>query len=263
MAIFGLFKNRRAALLSVKIDGVEVCTVEDSDLPCELKPSAKVQAGSVVAFFASDGTAHRHALGESRGWAHFSIRVHANKGCQADCAIADSPQFDPGDFARGAATGIRFQPFFLPGSSISPSSLKGNGLFARGLHFTGQITPGFILLSCECDVCHRSFLIRSFHAGFSHVGYFYSDSGKYTLIVSANLDGAPTVLADSDPVAVTMLEARLPSAPDGSRFNFLNPFRCPHCRAPYIDFVAHPGLRSVEYYGNYFPDIELMRYPPA
>jgi hypothetical protein len=262
MTIFGFFRKRQPAMLTIRVDGVHVGTVTAEQVPCELAPSAEVQPGSVVSFTAADGTEHSHALGEASGWAHFSVRVHTNRACQADCVVTNSQQFDPEAFGRGDALGIRFQPFFLPGGAASNSELKGKGLFARGLHFNGTVTPGNTLLSCECDSCRRSFLIRSYHAGFSNSGYFYSASGKYTLTVSSYLAGAPAALAEPEPTALAALEAGLPVAPDGSRFAYLNPFRCPHCLVPYIDF-AEPGSRSAEYYGNYFAGSELLRYEPA
>jgi hypothetical protein len=262
MTILDFFKNKQPVLLAVHVDGQQLATVTAAHLPCELTPSAKVRPGSVVSFSAADGTAHVHTLGEVTGWAHFSVRVHANRACQADCVVSDSEQFDPEAFSRGDAVGIRFQPFFLPGAAVSNSELRGKGLFARGLHFNGTVTPGNTLLSCECDSCEKSFLIRSYHAGFSNSEYFYSASGKHTLTVSSYLPGAPAALAEPEPAALAALEAALPAAPDGSRFAYCNPFRCPHCSAPYIDF-SEPGSRSAEYYGNYFAGSELLRYEPA
>lgn len=263
MAVSPTFTDSPAPLLSVCVDGVEICVIGNDQAPCEVSPSVPVHPGSVVAFVASDGSEHTHALAPRGGWAHFSIRVHGNMGCQADCVISDSPQFDPDAVARVGALGIRFQPFFIPGSNMSNAGFKGKGLFARGLHFNGRVTPGNILLSCACDACHRSFLVRSFHAGFSQLAYFYSSSGKYTLTVSTDIAGAPVALADPDPDALAQMEVRLPKAPDGSPFTYLNPFRCPHCGAPYIDFIAHPGSRKDEYYGNYFAGSALLEYAPA
>lgn len=120
-----------------------------------------------------------------------------------------------------------------------------------------------MVLSCECDHCKRSFLIRSYHAGFSNAGYFYSESGNYTITVDSHLPGSPAALSDPDAEALAALEDALPSAPDGSRYAYLNPFRCPHCSEPYIDFEANPGLRAGEYYGNYFEGSTLLRYAPA
>ena len=262
MTILDFFKKKQPALLTVHVDGLKIGAVTAQQLPCELTPSAKVSPGSIVSFTAADGAEHVHTLGEATGWAHFSVRVHANRACQADCVVSDSQRFDPGAFSRGEAVGIRFQPFFLPGAAVSNSELSGKGLFARGLHFNGTVTPGNTLISCECDSCRRSFLIRSYHAGFSNSEYFYSASGKYTLTVSSYLQGAPAALAEPEPALLAALEAALPAAPDGSRFAYRNPFRCPHCSAPYIDF-SELGSRSAEYYGNYFAGSELLRYEPA
>jgi hypothetical protein len=263
MSLSDFFKKKPPALLTVRVNGAELCNFHDHELPSEKTPSIQVDANSKVSFVDSNGTVHDHALGSSRGWAHFSVRVHVNKACQADCVISDSPTFDRNAMANGKATGIRFQPFFLPEASVSSSELAGKGLFRRGLHFTGNVTPGNIFLSCECDECHRTFLIRSYHAGFSNSGYFYSASGKYTLTVSTMVPGSPAPLSTPDPQALAMLENSLPLAPDGSSYSYLNPFRCPHCGAPYINFEANPGLRENEYYGNYFAGSQLMQYEPA
>ncbi|CAM0999686.1 hypothetical protein EJMOOK_13575 [Rhodanobacter sp. Root179] len=263
MTLLSFFKKEPPALLKVFVDGAPLCIVTSDSLPCELAPAAAVRPDSEVLFLAADGTEHKHSLGGAQGWAHFSVRVHRNLACQSDCVVTNSPQFDADAFSRGEALGVRFQPFFLPGGNVTNSELRGKGLFARGLHFNGRVTPGNILLSCECDCCHRSFVIRSYHAGFSNSGYFYSGSGKYTLTVSSYVAGAPAALAEPEPAGLAALEARLPEAPDGSRFAYLNPFRCPYCSAPYIDFAAHPGSRVSEYYGNYFAGFELLRYEPA
>ncbi|WP_232309391.1 hypothetical protein [Luteibacter yeojuensis] len=263
MPLFDVFRKKPPALLTVRVDDSDICTITEAQLPIELTPSAKVRAGSTVVFIASDGTAHAHGLAGKAGWAHFSVRVHASKACQADCVISDSPTFDPAAVMQGKATGIRFQPFFLPGGPVDNASMAGKGLFQRGMHFSGNITPGNILLSCECDACHRAFLIQSYHAGFSHAGYFYSGSGRFTMTVGTQVPGSPAPLSTPEPAALLALEASLPPAPDGTRFAYLNPFRCPHCHAPYIDFEANPGSREQEYYGNYFVGAELLRYDPV
>ncbi|MEC3887196.1 hypothetical protein [Xanthomonas campestris] len=261
--MFSIFKKQAAPLLIVRADGRELCRISQSDVPCEIKPSAWLKADSVLEFADSAGSVHRHELGTATGWFHFSIRIHPNLGCQADCVISQTEQLDPDAFANGHADGIRFQPFFLPGASVSSTALAGKGLFARGLHFSGLVTGGNVLLSCECDHCKRSFLIRSYHAGFSNAGYFYSESGRYTITVEDHITGSPAALTEPDPEQLHALEERLPLAPDGSAYRYMNPFRCPHCAAPYIDFAAHPGLRKNEYYGNYFVGSDLLRYTPA
>ncbi|WP_115561018.1 hypothetical protein [Xanthomonas arboricola] len=261
--MFSIFKKKAAPLLIVRADGRELCRVTQSDVPCGIKPSAWLKANSVLEFSDSTGDVHRHELATASGWFHFSVRVHPSLGCQADCVISQTEHLDPDAFATGKASGIRFQPFFLPGAEVSNSTLAGKGLFARGLHYGGTVTSGNVVLSCVCDHCRRSFLIRSYHAGFSNAGYFYSASGAYTMTVDSHLPGSPAALSEPDAEALAALESALPLAPDGSSYSYLNPFRCPHCSMPYIDFRANPGLRESEYYGNYFDDSTLLRYVPA
>lgn len=261
--MFSIFKKKEPPLLLVKVNGREVCTVTSSDLPCEKSPSVRVEPNGVLEFVDSHGVTHKHELGPIEGWYHFSVRVHPNLACQTDCVITESPKFDPNAFATGQAAGIRFQPFFLSGAKVKNEELKGRGLFARGLHFSGTISSGNIVLSCECDHCEKSFQIRSYHAGFSNAGYFYSGSGRHTITVSDQIPGSPVALSEPDLEALAILEASLPLAPDGTTFKYGNPFRCPHCSAPYIDFEAFPKDRSSEYYGNYFVGSELLRYEPV
>jgi len=261
--MFAIFKRKPAPLLTVRVNGHELCRISQDEFPCEKTPSKLLGPNSTLELVDSQGVVHSHNLGSEEGWFHFSVRVHSNLACQADCAISKSERFDPADFAAGKASGIRFQPFFLSGAAVSSSSHFGKGLFARGLHFNGTVTSGNVALSCVCDRCKQSFLIRSYHAGFSEAGYFYSGSGKYTITVSNRIAGSPAALSDPNPEDLAALEAKLPAAPDGSAYKYLNPFRCPHCSEPFIDFEANPGSRPGEYYGNYLADSELLRYEPV
>jgi len=253
---------RKKKILAVRVDGQELCSVAETESPCEKQPSAFSKGNSTIEFIDGAGVTHRHAMGDRAGWYHFSIRVLANLACQADCAITDKQKYDPNDLVQGNGEGIRFQPFFISGAKVSNSDFIGKGLFARGLHFSGNVTRGNILLSCECDRCHRSFQIKSFHAGFSNCGYFYSASGKYTITVSDTMPGCPVPLSEPDPQQLSALEQALPLAPDGSFYRYLNPFRCPHCASSYIDFAEHPEIRASEYYGNYFSHDTLISYRP-
>jgi hypothetical protein len=237
-------------LLTVLLNEDEIAQVNAGDEPCEMKPSRPVQPGAVITFVDGAGRRHVHSLAELSGWAHISVRVHQGLACQADCAVTGTETYDPSELLTGQGHGIRFQPFFLPGSKGDANELVGQGLFRRGMHFSGAVTPGSVRLSCECDHCSRSFQVQSFHAGFGATGYMYSGSGDYTLVIDERAPGAPPALGKPDMDAVTALEAILPVAPDGTRFRYMNPFRCPHCHKPYIDFQAHPGLREGEYYGN-------------
>lgn len=250
-------------LLRVLLNGEEIIRVNDGDVPCEVTPSRLVAANTVVEFLDSSSRRHAHGLGELSGWAHFSVRVHRSFACQADCAVTADEVYDPKDLLEGRGRGVRLQPFYLPGSTADASSLRGQGLFRRGLHFSGNVTPASVRLSCECDACGRSFLVQSFHAGFSDLGYMYSASGAYTLLMDAHLPGAPPPTGTPDMKALAALEAILPLAPDGTPFRYMNPFRCPHCREPYIDFAAHPEIRADEYYGNHLLGVAPLRYRPA
>lgn len=260
--MFGLFKKKEAPLLRVLVNGEEVCEISEGDLPCEKLPSRRLEAGSTIEFVDHSGDSHKHDLGDISGWFHFSVRVHPNKACQADCAITEDEKYDQNAFSEGKAKGIRFQPFFITGAETSNDIFVGKGLFKRGLHFNGNVTNGAISLSCECEHCRKSFIINSFHAGFSNLGYFYSDSGAYTLTVSDRLPGSPAALSTPDESELKELESKLPLAPDGTRFKYSNSFKCPHCKEPYIDFIANPEERAAEYYGNYFPNNELLKYEP-
>lgn len=261
--MLNIFKKKPAPLLSVRVNGEELCRVLESDVPCEVKPKACLPRNSTLSFVDAAGVGHTHRLGALSGWFHFSVRIHPNLGCQADCVISSEEALPPGAFEAGEVLGIRFQPFYLPFSKAQNTELHGQGLFARGLHFNGLVTNSNVLLSCQCDQCDTSFLIRSYHAGFSNAGYFYSESGRYTITVEDHIAGSPAALTEPDPEQLRALEERLPLAPDGSAYRYMNPFRCPHCAAPYIDFAAHPGLRKNEYYGNYFVGSDLLRYTPA
>lgn len=245
----------------VRVDGRRVATIAFDQVPCEVTADVQISGAATVEFEDAGGTMHRHQVPASEGWLHLSVRVYARLGCQADAVVTGLPEHQAGVPLGNDDLGVRFQPFFLAGASDVPD-LTGRGLFARGLHFRGSITPGNVQVSCECDACHRTFLVRSFHAGMGEQGYFYSGSGRYTLIVDGHVAGAPVPLAKPDPAALLGLEAALPPAPDGTRFVYGNPFRCPHCAAAYIDFAAHPGEREAEYYGLYLADARPIHYDP-
>ena len=249
--------SQDACLLEVVLDNQVLCSINQREIPCERTIDAALKNdGSEFVLRQPGGPACCHPLSTEKGWGHFSVRMRENLACQADCLVSDSREFDPAAFLKGELNGIRFQPFFLEGATVKNSELKGQGLFARGLHFPGSVSPGNLSLSCICDACRRAFRLQSFHAGFSRVGYFYSASGQFTLIVSSGVLGAPTPtlrpLSTEEAGAIATLERSLPPAPDGTSYNYLNALRCPYCNEPYIDFAAHPELRPNEYYGNAF-----------
>ena len=238
-------------LLKAYFDGEKIGEVSASMLPVELRPvAASSSSRGQLKFEDYLGNATIHEFETRQDFVHFSIRVHGENICQADCILSNSLSIEENALLNGDVHGIRFQPLMLGSSDQFKQKLKGQGLFNRGLHFPGTVTPGNVILSCICDECRESFQLRSFHAGFGESAYFYSDSGVYTLSLPARTDGAPAPLSDHDVGKIEQLETRLPDAPDGGRFRYMNPLRCPHCSAPYIDFHDHPDLRKSEYYGN-------------
>jgi len=259
--MFNFLRKNTPPLISVLLNGKDICQVSRSEIPCEKRISASIPniQGELI-FQDHAGKRYVHSLAFEKGWAHLSIRVHSNLACQVDCVVSDKEKFDEKDFANGKLDGVRFQPFFISGAKVDNTEIQGKGLFERGLHFSGMVTPGNVSLSCICDKCEKSFRIKSFHAGFSNLGYFYSESGSQTLVVSSYLNGALPAMGKPDFEKLAILEKQLPLAKDGTTFKYKNSFRCPHCGSAYIDFEQFPEQREIEYYGNYFYGDELAKF---
>jgi len=255
-----LLSKPAAALLEVLIDGSVVATVRENEVACEREFSVPISRGSAVEFLLDDGQLFRHHFAHEEGWAHFSVRVGGGFACQPDCVVSAAAKYTPELLSSGKATGIRFQPFLLSRAQDSNEKFAGRGLFYRGLHYSGTVTPGYVSLACSCDACHKDFRLKSFHAGFSNLGYFYSGSSAYTLVVNEQTPGAPPALGKPDLTALRDLETRLPRARDGTMFKYMNPLRCPHCAAAYIDFERFPEQRENEYYGNTFMGQSVLRF---
>lgn len=118
---------------------------------------------------------------------HSSIRVLSNSAVMIDGIISQSDSAFP-KWTDIAYEAIRFQPFYLSDKNDNNIQLKGKGLFERGLHFSGTVTPTGVRNICICDSCNRSFTIQHFHSGFSELQYFYSTDSKETLIVPYGFD---------------------------------------------------------------------------
>jgi hypothetical protein len=258
--MFDSVQKKWVPMVTGFLNGNEICQIFTS---CHKKISAPLPntQGELV-FQDHTGKRFVYSLMYEKGWIHLWVRFYANFACQTDCLISETEDFDESEFAKGKLNGIRFQPFFVSGRKFDNAQQAGKGLFERGLHFPGTVTRGNVSLSCICDKCEKSFRIKSFHAGFSNLGYFYSESGSQTLVVSSYLDGAPPAMGKPDFNKLAVLEAKLPLAKDGTRFKYKNSFRCPHCGSAYIDFERFPEQREVEYYGNYFYGDETVRFEP-
>lgn len=245
--------------LKVNFNRKTVLEISQNALPCEKTPSVFMEENGIIEFKDHQGKTIIHHVGTEKGWYHFCVRVFENFSCLTDCIITQNEKFDANAFSNGA-NGIRFQPFFISGAKVDSNIFIGQGLFTRGLHFNGNVTNSRIALSGLCDYCNQSFLFHSYHAGFSNAGYFYSESGDYTLTVGDEVPGCPIPLSTPEPKELANLEKKLPKAPDGSRYLYKNPFRCPHCKKPYIDFEKFPNIRAGEYYGNYFDQSKITRF---
>lgn len=186
---------------------------------------------------------------------HISVRIQANLGIISDGIISSSKYKVP-DLLNEDSEGIRFQPFFLSISDSNNETFYGKGLFERGLHFSGYVTPSTVRLCCVCDSCKKPFTIQSYHAGNSESQYFYSSDSSETLFVSYyELENMPYQLQNT---AINLeklkeVESLLPKPKNSSgEFKYYNSFRCPHCNYAYIDFEKYPEIRPYEYYGNYY-----------
>lgn len=180
---------------------------------------------------------------------HAVIKINANSSIQIDGYISkDIPACERTD------EGVRFQPFFLSDQENMNNNLKGKGMFQRGLHYSGYITSGNIRLICICDECIKSFNVEFYHAGFSEVQYFYSSNSRETLLVpyDNNLGNVPTQLQKQINIdELRELENKLPTSNDG-KFEYYNPFKCPHCGDDYINFRENREMRPNEYYVNFY-----------
>lgn len=185
---------------------------------------------------------------------HCSIRVFENSAVMIDGIISKNRKTFP-KWTDDNYEAIRLQPFYLTDANDNNLHLVGKGLFERGLHFNGRVTPTTVRNICICDSCTQSFTIQHFHAGFSELQYFYSASSKTTLVVPYNsIENLPIHLQENiDIVALENIENRLPlpSSKDGI-FKYYNSFQCPHCFSPYIDFEKNRASRPKEYYGNFY-----------
>jgi len=249
-----MFERQSKLVVEVLLNEKQIIVISDEKLPVEKRISFQLpNQNSILSFRDSARFSYDHSLNFESGWIHLSVRIYPNLACQADCLVSENEKVGETDLLKGLAKGIRFQPFYLPGCKANAAELVGRGLFFRGLHFSGTITPGNVSLSCLCDSCRKSFRLQSFHSGFGNCSYFYSDSGINTLIVSEFVEGCPPAIGKPNLETLAILEARLPkSSKDGTAFRYYNSLRCPHCRAPFIDFQKFPKEREVEYYGNYF-----------
>ena len=158
---------------------------------------------------------------------------------------------------------VRIQPFFLSNKKELNKALHGKGLFDRGLHFSGTVTPSGVRTICICDSCQLNFAIQHFHAGFAKVQYFYSSDSSETLVVPyESIENLPNQLSSPEnEIVLRELESKLPKPSNNQgEFKYYNPLRCPFCYHPYIDFEKYKEIRPNEYYGNTYINQEVLAW---
>jgi hypothetical protein len=186
----------------------------------------------------------------ARQFLHSSIRILNNSAVMIDGIISKTAKSYPRS-SHESYEAVRLQPFFLSNANEKNIQLIGKGLFERGLHFRGTVTPASVRCVCVCDHCRQSFSLQHFHAGFSEVQYFYSTGSRETLVVpNGTIPNMPSQLQGTiDSAMVKEIDSKLTGSPDGD-FRYYNPFKCPYCLTPFIDFEKYPEIRPQEYYGN-------------
>lgn len=228
--------------------------------PFELEPILKLSAATPdIKIFENQNLIYTFRIDTLRTnidlagqFLHSSIRVLSNSAVMIDGIISQNDK----TFSKWTDKNyeaIRLQPFYLSNQRDKNSQLKGKGLFDRGLHFSGKVTPVGVRSICICDSCNLSFTIQHVHSGYSELQYFYSTDSKETLIVPyGRIENLPTQLHQTiDKTMLESIESKLPKPSNRKgTFNYYNPFRCPHCLAPFIDFEKYPEIRPIEYYGN-------------
>lgn len=223
------------------------------------KPTLRIfDDGQLIRSFTIDPLASNPYLRQQ--FLHYSISVQENDAVMIDGIISNqqdsAKNWDDTDYEA-----IRLQPFFLISSDHLNFNLIGKGLFERGLHYSGIITPSGVRNICICDFCEKNFTLQHCHAGFSEVQYFYSSNSKKTLLVKyGELEGLPAQLQkDINEESLAKLEATI-STLYTDAFKYYNSLNCPHCGKPFINFNQNKSMRPNEYYANKFINEEFIYF---
>ncbi len=255
-----------ASVARVFLGDKEIWTTDAAKIPVTKRVSEPLpKVNSCLIIEDSNGKRFVHdlstAVSDGWEWIHFSFEITSSFAFMSDCLLAKNSKPPVEEFQRGVVDGIRFQPILLPERTDEVPDLIGEGLYNRGFHVSGIATPAHITLSCICDHCRKSFRIHSIHAGFASLTYMYCDQFGHTMVASKDFPDAPPIFGPADEESVLRFEARLPACIEcGGSFKYYNPYRCPHCAEPYIDFAKRPELRQIEPYFNYPYDGQIQRF---
>ncbi len=145
----------REPILRVRIGTKQVVSVTAAELPTEkLTVVELLSRDQALHFVDSKGNTRcfdmSSVFDDGAGFFHLSVRVGPSLAVQADGILTKQRNDDPQVALKGGgAKGVRFQPFLLSDAPGRPNELVGRGLFYRGLHFSGTVTPGNVSLMCD------------------------------------------------------------------------------------------------------------------
>lgn len=116
-------------------------------------------------------------------------------------------------------------------------------MVTRGLTQLGINISSNIRLICLCDECRKSFVINAYNWQMSYIDYFYS-SDCSMILIKPTINKSFSNMSKSE---CEEIEKNLPIPSNGSgHFKIFNPFRCPYCKAVYIDFEKYHYLKDEE-----------------
>lgn len=200
-----------------------------------------------------------HSPEAPKKYLHINFSLHfPNKNrklCLAmDAVMSDSATVVPDLKVEMNVEAYRFQPLTIGEKNGIDPDHKGESMVQRGLHYAGYATSHNVYLSCICDECFQPFCLDPRFGGFADLLYFYSEDGLETLWMSF---WGTVKEKDLTKEGVEEMDRQVAEMGQPGNFRFLNALRCPHCRAPYIDYVKHPEARILDLHGHeHFPKVK-------
>jgi hypothetical protein len=166
-------------------------------------------------------------------WIDACIDINENLVIHADCRLGKNQSIP------FAPQQIIFQSFRLPENNINQDEVAGKELYGRGFLSPGSMIGSDFSFLCICDYCEKSFRLQNQHLAMSPLVHMYCESGYHTLLAepakSFNFKNNETWLE---------FESLLPKCNlCNTSFRMMNPFRCPNCHEPFINYEKYPEQR--------------------
>ena len=242
-------KHNLTPPLTVKEMRIDIDTKEYADRysvtgythQCVVKLSGKC---NIFQIYENNSLRREFELGTVEGedfsgkYFHLALRIHtSNTYCgpvhlvQTDGFISDTPEDKQMQLSD---IGYRMECFPLHSSAEEQymcDQIIDRDLENKGLRYPGVTTPLNVRLIGWCPSCQRSFTFLSYALYNAQEEVAYSDDGL-------DVCGIEEYEIDKENWARTA---------DGKIFRYYNPFRCPHCGKPYIDYKKH---RYMKRFGN-------------